>query len=77
VFVLDVNSTGVKLRLHTRAKDQDAEWLMERDLLKIIKKEFDANGIVVPYPRTHLVLDKESVKELKELLRDAAPQKNS
>ena len=76
VFVLDVNSTGVKLRLQTRAKDQDAEWLMERDLLKTIKKEFDANGIVVPYPRTHLVLDKDSVKELKELLREPAPQKN-
>jgi len=42
VFVLNVDSTGVKLRLQTRAKDQDAEWLMERDLLKTIKKEFDA-----------------------------------
>jgi len=77
VFVLNVDSTGVKLRLQTRAKDQDAEWLMERDLLKIIKQEFDANGIVVPYPRTHLIIDKDSVKELKELLSDEAPQKNS
>jgi small-conductance mechanosensitive channel len=77
VFVLDVNSTGVKLRLQTRARDQDAEWLMERDLLKTIKKEFDANGIVIPYPRTHLVIDKKSLNELKELLSKEAILKNS
>jgi small-conductance mechanosensitive channel len=69
VVVMDINSTGVQLRLLTKAKDQDKTFDMTRDLLKSIKKEFDANGIEIPYPRTHLILDRDSVRELKEFLQ--------
>lgn len=65
VQVMDLDSSGVRLRLLTRAKDQPTAFAMARDILKKVKVEFSKNGIVIPYPRTHVIFDKESIRELK------------
>ncbi|HUI39761.1 MAG TPA: mechanosensitive ion channel family protein, partial [Methanothrix sp.] len=57
--VMDLGDSGIKLRLLSRTKDQSTAFSMTRDLLLQIKKEFDANGVEIPYPRVHLVLEKE------------------
>ena len=66
--VMELDSTGVKLRLLTRAKDQSTAFGMTRDLLKTIKKDFAANRIDIPYPRTHVILDQEKTRGLREKL---------
>jgi small conductance mechanosensitive channel len=58
VVVMDYGESGVILRLLSRAKDQPTAFKMARDLLYQIKKEFDANGIEIPYPRRHIILGK-------------------
>lgn len=63
VQVMELDSTGVRLRLLTRAKDQPTAFSMARDILKIVKAEFTKNGIVIPYPRTHVIMDKDSAQE--------------
>ena len=57
-MVMEFADSGITLRLLSRAKDQPTAFMMARDLLLQIKKEFDANGIEIPYPRRFLVLDK-------------------
>jgi len=58
VVVMEFADSGIVLRLLSRAKDQPTAFMMARDLLFQIKKEFDANGIEIPYPRRFLVLDR-------------------
>jgi len=67
VVVMDLENSGIKLRLLSRAKDQPTAFMMARDLLKGIKREFDANGIEIPYPRTYLVLEPKALDALKQL----------
>ncbi len=55
---MEFAASGINLRLLTRAKDQDTAFEMSKEILRLIKKEFDANGIEIPYPRIHLVPDK-------------------
>ncbi|MFH1821674.1 MAG: mechanosensitive ion channel family protein, partial [Methanobacteriota archaeon] len=57
--VMEFADSGINLRLLSRAKDQPTAFMMVRDLLFQIKKEFDANGIEIPYPRRYLVVGKE------------------
>ncbi|MEM2429375.1 MAG: mechanosensitive ion channel [Nitrososphaerales archaeon] len=59
VMVMGFAESGVNLRLISRAKDQPTAFNMARDLLYQIKKEFDANGIEIPYPRRFLISDKD------------------
>ena len=42
---------------------------MARDLLLEIKKEFDRNGVEIPYPRRYLVADKELQRQLIEIVK--------
>ncbi|MGQ9719258.1 MAG: mechanosensitive ion channel family protein [Nitrososphaerales archaeon] len=58
VVLMEFADSGISLRLLSRAKDQPTAFMMARDLLLQIKKEFDANGIEIPYPRRYLVTDK-------------------
>lgn len=67
VVVMDFENSGTKLRLLSRAKDQPTAFRMARDLLKGIKREFDANGIEIAYPRTYLVLEPKALDVLKQL----------
>lgn len=70
VVVMELAESGINLRLLSRAKDQPTAFMMARDLLYAIKKEFDANGIVIPYPRRYILLDKDTAKVLGRLRRD-------
>jgi len=60
--VMEFADSGINLRLLSRAKNQPTAFMMARDLLFQIKKEFDANGIEIPYPRRYLVVGKEFKK---------------
>jgi small conductance mechanosensitive channel len=75
--VMDLADYGVKLRLLTRAKDQPTAFMMTRDLIKTVKKDFVANGIKIPYPTTHLILDKGSMRELRETLAKGVGEKGA
>jgi small-conductance mechanosensitive channel len=57
--VMELQDSGVLLRLLTKAMDQSTAFSMSRDLLFSIKEMFDANGIEIPYPKRQLVLGKE------------------
>lgn len=70
VHLMEFAASGVNLRLLTRAKDQDTAFEMSKEILRQIKKEFDANGIEIPYPRMHLVPDKK-LEERIDRLADA------
>jgi len=60
-------ASGINLRLLTRAKNQDIAFDMSKEILWKIKKEFDANGIEIPYPRMHLVTDKKLEEQIKRI----------
>ncbi len=64
VVVMDYGESGINLRLLSRAKDQPTAFKMARDILYQIKKEFDANGIEIPYPRRYLILGRGAGKAL-------------
>jgi small conductance mechanosensitive channel len=70
--VMDLEDSGIKLRVLSRAKDQSTAFSMTRDLLSQIKREFDANGVEIPYPRVHLVLEKELREKILQLKQDKA-----
>ncbi|MEM4657662.1 MAG: mechanosensitive ion channel family protein [Candidatus Methanosuratincola sp.] len=70
VQVMEFGESGITLRLLSRAKDQPTSFGMARDLLREIKKEFDANGIVIAYPRRYLMVD----PKVQKLLEDAIPK---
>lgn len=55
VQIMQFSETGVNLRLLSRAANQGNNWNMEKELLFIIKKEFDRNGIHLSVPRRELV----------------------
>jgi small conductance mechanosensitive channel len=67
VHLMEFGASGINLRLLTRAKDQDIAFEMSKEILRRIKKEFDANGIEIPYPRMHLVPDKKLEERLDRL----------
>ncbi len=64
--IMDFDTTGVKLRLLSRAKDQSTAFSMTRNILAEVKKEFDKNGIEFPSNRNYVTLDPDSI----ELLRN-------
>ncbi len=67
VHLMEFAASGINLRLLTRAKDQDTAFEMSKEILRQIKKEFDANGIEIPYPRMHLVPDKKLEEQIKRI----------
>ncbi|MCQ8891854.1 MAG: mechanosensitive ion channel family protein [Candidatus Methanosuratincola sp.] len=68
--VMEFGESGITLRLLSRAKDQPSSFGMARDLLLEIKREFDANGIEIAYPRRYLVVD----PKLRTLLEESIPK---
>jgi small-conductance mechanosensitive channel len=66
-MVMGFADSGINLRLLSRAKDQSTAFMMARDLLLQIKKEFDANGIEIAYPRRYLVVGKEFEKIMSKI----------
>ena len=79
VVVMEFADSGISLRLLSRAKDQPTAFAMARDLLYQIKKEFDAHGIEIPYPRRYLVFgeDKIGVTQQQSLVFKGRSEKNS
>ncbi|MGQ9468337.1 MAG: mechanosensitive ion channel family protein [Nitrososphaerales archaeon] len=67
VVVMEFAESGISLRLLSRAKDQPTAFMMARDLLYQIKKEFDANGIEIPYPRRYLVMDRKLEEQISKI----------
>jgi len=67
VVVMEYAESGISLRLLSRAKDQPTAFMMARDLLYQIKKEFDANGIEIPYPRRFMVLDRRVEEQIAKI----------
>lgn len=67
--VMEFQDSGILLRLLSRAKDQPTAWKMARDLLLEIKKEFDRQGIEIPYPRRYLVAGRELQEQISELTK--------
>ncbi len=55
VQIMEFNEFGVNLRLLSRASDQGSNWNMEKELLFIIKKDFEKAGIKISVPRREVV----------------------
>lgn len=56
VRVVELGEIGVKIRGYAWAKNQPDGFRMHCDLLEIIKKEFENQGIRIPYPYRTLVM---------------------
>ena len=67
VVVMEFADSGITLRLLSRAKDQPTAFMMARDLLKEIKREFDKHGIEIPYPRRYIVVGKHVEEKLSRI----------
>jgi len=55
VHVMELGESGIKLRLLARAKDQPTAFELAKQLLYQIKKEFEKQGIEIPYPRRYII----------------------
>lgn len=55
VLVMNFTDYGVQLRALGRAKNQNDNWILEKESLYNIKKAFDANGIKIAVPRREVV----------------------
>lgn len=80
VHVMEFGESGINLRLLARAKDQPTAFEMAKEILVQIKKEFDANGIEIPYPRRYLVSSKkleENISRIADNLETLAGKKNN
>jgi small-conductance mechanosensitive channel len=74
--IMDFDTTGVKLRLLSRAKDQPTAFSMSRDIMAAAKKEFDQNGIEFPSIRNYLIWDQDAAppsRARRRTKKDAAP----
>ncbi|MCE8429493.1 MAG: mechanosensitive ion channel family protein [Candidatus Methanoperedens sp.] len=67
VHLMEFAASGVNLRLLTRAKDQDTAFEMSKEILRLIKKEFETNSIEIPYPRMHFIPDKKLEERMDRL----------
>ncbi|MDD4161029.1 MAG: mechanosensitive ion channel family protein [Methanothrix sp.] len=65
--VMELQDSGILLRLLSMAKDQSTAFGMTRDLLLEIKKDFDEQGIEIPYPKRQLVFGREVSDKLSRL----------
>jgi small conductance mechanosensitive channel len=64
--VMEFQDSGILLRLLSRARDQSTAFSMSRDLLFNIKKDFDAQGIEIPYPKCQLIIGKDLLEKFSE-----------
>jgi len=65
--VMEFQDSGIQLRLLTNAKDQSSAFDMIRDMLVDIKKEFDKQGIEIPYPKREVVIGKDLLEEIAKI----------
>ncbi|MCQ5376685.1 MAG: mechanosensitive ion channel family protein [Candidatus Methanomethylicia archaeon] len=73
--IMDYDESGIRLRVLSRAKDQPTAFGMARDLLREIKKAFDANGIKISYPRRMIALDPKYDKVIDAIIEASKPRR--
>ncbi|MBI2648087.1 MAG: mechanosensitive ion channel family protein [Thaumarchaeota archaeon] len=71
VHVMEYTESGVNLRVLSRAKNQPTAFQMGKDILYQIRKEFQASGIELAYPRRRVQLDSDLKGLLAEVLKKA------
>lgn len=54
-LVMQYDEYGVQIRALGRARNQNDNWILEKEALLLIKKEFDKNGIKIAVPRREIV----------------------
>lgn len=59
VFVIDLSTYGVTLRLNMRTSEFKKKWPVETSIRETIYKEFKEHGITIPYPHQVIQLIKE------------------
>lgn len=64
VRVLGLGESSVNLRAWAWAKDQSDGFVLSCDLYESIKKRFDREGIVIPFPHRTVYIRKEGTAEL-------------
>lgn len=67
VRLIELGDSAQTLRAYVWAKDPETAFLMKFDLLKSVKKIFDANDIEIPFPHRTLYLRTEDDKKPKFL----------
>jgi len=67
VHLMEFAASGINMRLLTKAKNQDRAFEMSKEILRQIKKEFDANSIEIPYPRMQIVPDKKLEEQIQRI----------
>ena len=65
--VMEFQDSGILLRLLSRAKDQSTAFSMTRDILFNIKKEFDTQGIEIPYPKRQLIIGEDLLEKFSKI----------
>lgn len=74
VHVMELGESGVRLRLLVRAKDQPTAFQLSKDLLYQIKREFERQGIEIPYPRRYVILADRNSRKGSNRGRSREPQ---
>lgn len=74
VRVIGLNESEVTLRAWTWAMDYSSSFVMKCDLLESIKKQFDAQGVEIPFPHRTMVFKENQLAELKKQLQTDAPK---
>lgn len=76
VRVVGLNESEVTVRAWTWAQDYTSSFVMKCDLLESIKKQFDAQGVEIPFPHRTMVFKEKQLAELKEQLHTNALNEN-
>lgn len=58
VRLVSLSNYSVDLKAYAWAKDNDDAFVMSTDLLKSVKKRFDAEGIEIPFPYQNIIIKK-------------------
>jgi len=54
--VQELGDSGIALRVWATAQPMQ-QWSIERQLKLLVKKVLDENGIIIPYPHRHVIID--------------------
>tara|TARA_R110000868_G_scaffold284718_1_gene545124 strand:- start:165 stop:1295 length:1131 start_codon:yes stop_codon:yes gene_type:complete len=76
VRVIGLNESEVTLRAWTWAQDYTSSFVMKCDLLESIKKQFDVQGIEIPFPHRTMVFKEKQLAELKKQLHTSSPEED-
>ncbi|MBN1561648.1 mechanosensitive ion channel family protein [candidate division KSB1 bacterium] len=75
VRVIALTDSAVILRAWVWARNADDAFVMKCDLLKLVKEEFDRQGVEIPFPHRTLVYKKDVLDERSRLM-ERSPDEN-